>query len=104
MTQNLTARDEARTLHVKMEKLENTFLCDMWNILQRFHKTSTALQAVELDLCNAVNLISSLRDYVANLRDDFDNFESVAKNISPTVSQQYKVDTQRHRKRKKTSR
>lgn len=90
---------------MKMEKLENAFLCDMWNnILQHFHKTSAALQAAELDLCNAVDLISSLTDYVVNLRGDFDNFESVAKNMSPTVSQQYKVDTQRHRKRKKTSR
>lgn len=47
--------DEARTLYVKMDKLENAILCNMWNnILQRFHKTSIALQAVDLDLCTAV--------------------------------------------------
>ena len=99
--QNLTTRNEARALYMKMEKLENAFLCDMCNnILQHVHKTSTALQAVELDLCNAVTLISSLRDHLASLRDDFDKFESAAKDMSPTVSQHYKVDTQRQRKRK----
>ncbi|XDV19134.1 hypothetical protein PO909_024682, partial [Leuciscus waleckii] len=101
-TQCLTTRDEARTLYMKMDKLENAILCNMWNnILQRFHKTSTALQGVDLDLCNAVSLVSSLRDYVASLREDFDKFESDAKNMSPSLSQDYKVDTQRHRKRKK---
>lgn len=84
--QNLSAWYEARTLYVKMKKLEKAFLCNMWNnIVQRFHKNITALQAVELDLCNAVNLISSLRDYVASLRDDFDNFESDVSNCVPTL-------------------
>lgn len=80
----------------------NAILCNMWNnILQHFHKT--ALQGVDLDLCNAVSLVSSLRDYVASLREYFDKFESDAKNMSPSLSQVYKVDTQRHRKRKKQS-
>lgn len=85
-----------------MDKLENGILCNMWNnILQRFHKTSTALQGVDLELCNAVSLVSSLGYYLASLREDFDKFESDAKNMSPSLSQDYKVDTQRHRKRKK---
>ncbi|KAF3845791.1 hypothetical protein F7725_002869 [Dissostichus mawsoni] len=73
----------------------------MWNaILQRFQGVSAALQAVELDLCNAVDLVRSLREYVAGLRDQFDNFETAAKNMSPTVSEEYRADTQRKRKRK----
>ncbi|KAI4823366.1 hypothetical protein KUCAC02_011954 [Chaenocephalus aceratus] len=73
----------------------------MWNaILQRFQGVSAALQAVELDLCNAVDLVRSLREYVAGLRDQFDNFETAAKNMSPTVSDEYRTDTQRKRKRK----
>lgn len=56
-----------------MDKLENGILCNMWNnILQRFHKTSTALQGVDLELCNAVSLVSSLGYYLASLREDFD--------------------------------
>ena len=54
---------------------------------------------MELDLCNAVDLVRSLRDYVAGLRDQFDSFETAAKNMSPTVSEEYKADTQRKRKR-----
>ncbi|KAI4808568.1 hypothetical protein KUCAC02_000625 [Chaenocephalus aceratus] len=73
----------------------------MWNaILQRFQGVSAALQAVELDLCNAVDLVGSLREYVAGLRNQFDNFETAAKNMSPTVSDEYRADTQQKRKRK----
>lgn len=40
--------------------------------------TRIALQAVELNLCNPVNLVSSLRVYVASLQDDFEKFEGNA--------------------------
>lgn len=100
--QQLTPRDEASLLCKKMDKLEIAFLCNMWNtILQRFYKTSTTLQTVDLDLSVAVNLIRSLKDFVAELRNQFDTFE--AKQMSPTVSAVYKSDSQRQRKRKKRS-
>lgn len=73
----------------------------MWNhVLQRFQGTSVALQAVDLDLCNAVDLVRSLQEYIVGLRDEFDVFEAQAKAMSPTVSATYKQDTQRQRKRK----
>ncbi|OCT76249.1 hypothetical protein XELAEV_18031444mg [Xenopus laevis] len=74
LNQNLPTRDEAKSLCKKMEKLENAFVCVM-----------------------------SLKGYVAGLREEFDNFEKEAKEISSSVSQQYKVDKQRQRKRKKHS-
>lgn len=49
------------------------------------------------DLCHAVYLIGSLRDYVASLQDDFGNFECDARKHHLTVSQHYKVDTHTHR-------
>ena len=54
----------------------------------------TAAFPQDLDLCNAVSLVNSLRDYVASLREDFDKFENDAKNMSPSLSglQVYKVD------------
>ncbi|KAF3843389.1 hypothetical protein F7725_002238 [Dissostichus mawsoni] len=86
---NLSTREEARVLHKNMNKLEIALMCNMWNaILQRFQGVSAALQAVELDLCNAVDLVRSLREYVAGLRDQFDNFETAAKNMSPTITEQ----------------
>ncbi|OCT96519.1 hypothetical protein XELAEV_18008723mg [Xenopus laevis] len=76
----------------------------MWNnILSRFHKTNTALQAVDLDLSDATDLVRLLKAHVAGLREEFDNFEKEAKEISSSVSQQYKVDKQQQRKRKKHS-
>lgn len=52
----------------------------MWNnTLQRFQGVSIALQAVDLDLCTAVDLVGSLRGYVASLRDSFDAVENVVK-------------------------
>lgn len=99
--QNPTTQNDAWSLHKKMNRLETAFLCTMWNyVLQRFHGTSVALQAVDLDLCNAVDLVRSLREYIVGLRDEFDVFEDQAKAMSPTVSETYKQDTQRQRKRK----
>lgn len=56
-----------------MGKLENAFQHTAT------FSTSIPLQAVELNLCNTVNLVSSLRVYVASLRDDFEKFDSNAK-------------------------
>lgn len=77
------------------------FLCNMLNnILQRFHKTSTASQTVELDLCDAVDLTGSLRDYVANRRNSFDNFES----DTETCLRQCPDHIQQTQEKEKTSR
>uniref|UniRef100_A0A3B3WVG3 HAT C-terminal dimerisation domain-containing protein n=1 Tax=Poecilia mexicana TaxID=48701 RepID=A0A3B3WVG3_9TELE len=62
---------------------------------RRFEKASAALQSVELDLCTAVDLVGSLREYIGGLRDQFDRFESQAKKLSPTVSQAYRVTGRR---------
>ncbi len=66
--QHLTTHDEASRLSKKIDKLEIAFLCNMWNtILQRFYKTSTTLQTVDIDLSFAVDFIRSLRDFVVEL-------------------------------------
>lgn len=101
INQNVPTRNEARSIYKKMDKLEIAFLSKLWHcILQCFESASVALQAVNLDLCNAVDLVRSLRGYIASLHDQFDTFETQAKTMSPTVSQVYKEDTQRQRKRK----
>uniref|UniRef100_H3AN24 Uncharacterized protein n=1 Tax=Latimeria chalumnae TaxID=7897 RepID=H3AN24_LATCH len=72
--QNPNTRSDARSLHSKMDKLEIAFLCNFWNtILQRIQLTSKALQTVELDLVTAVNLVGSLKEFVASLRAQFDS-------------------------------
>lgn len=62
---------------------------------------SAATCSKNLDLSNAVALVGSLRDFIADLRDQFERFESTAKNMSSCVSQTYKTDIQRERRRKK---
>lgn len=100
--QNLSTRNEARVLSKQMDKLETALLCKYWNcVLQRFDATSTVKQNIELDLSKAVDLVASLRDFVAELRGQFDSFETAAKGMSPTISQAYKSDSQRKRTRKK---
>lgn len=93
-TQTADTRDEAKSLVKKMDKLETAFFSLLWNqILQRFQATSVALQTVDLDLVKAVSLIQSLKDYVQDLRGNFDEMEITAKRISTT--QQYKSDVTR---------
>lgn len=99
---NLSTRNEARMLAKQMDKLENALLSKYWNcILQRFDATSTVLQDIDLDLSKAVDLVASLKDFVAGLRNQFNSFETAAKEMSPTISQAYKSDSQRKRTRKK---
>lgn len=55
------------------------------------------------DLYNAVDLVRSLRDYVSGFCCHYDTFEEATKNMSPTVCQFYKTDTQRRRRWKQLS-
>lgn len=98
----MTTRSEAETLHNQMDNLEVAFLTTMWDaILRRFQHVSEYLQKVEMDLSQAHELISSLRDVISGLHDQFDMFEERAKKMSQSVTQNYKADTQRTRRRKK---
>lgn len=71
-SQNALTRDESRSLANKMNRLETAFLCILWNkVLQRIQTTSTILQKVDVDLVTAVDMLRSLSDFVAGLRDQF---------------------------------
>lgn len=76
------------------------FVANFWDvILDRFHATSMHLQKSDIDISVAAQLLSSLRDFVAGLRDQFEAFERAALNVTG-VSQSYKHNLQRKRKRK----
>uniref|UniRef100_A0A8C6WJK3 Zinc finger MYM-type protein 1 n=1 Tax=Neogobius melanostomus TaxID=47308 RepID=A0A8C6WJK3_9GOBI len=102
VNQNMSTRNEAQVLYRQMEKMETAFLCSLWNtILLRIQRTNTKLQEADLDLSTAVDMVASLRHFIAGLRDEFDRFESTAKELSPSVSDTYKADKDRLRRRKK---
>lgn len=93
-------RDEALSLSRKMGNLEFIILTEIWScILERIDKTSNYLQKETITLDVATNLFTSLfiTDFITNLRDTFDNFESSAKEKNPESD--YKDLSQRTRRR-----
>nr|XP_042894988.1 zinc finger MYM-type protein 1-like [Parasteatoda tepidariorum]XP_042895119.1 zinc finger MYM-type protein 1-like [Parasteatoda tepidariorum]XP_042899228.1 zinc finger MYM-type protein 1-like [Parasteatoda tepidariorum]XP_042901855.1 zinc finger MYM-type protein 1-like [Parasteatoda tepidariorum]XP_042906919.1 zinc finger MYM-type protein 1-like [Parasteatoda tepidariorum]XP_042909334.1 zinc finger MYM-type protein 1-like [Parasteatoda tepidariorum] len=91
-------RDEALSLSRKMGNLEFIILTEIWStILERIDKTSNYLQKETITLDVATNLLTSLYDFITNLRDKFDNFESSAKENNPESD--YKDLSQRTRRR-----
>ncbi|GBP54047.1 hypothetical protein EVAR_85350_1 [Eumeta japonica] len=91
-------RNEALSLSRKMRNLEFIILTEIWSsILERIDKTSNYLQKETITLDVATNLFTSLHDFITNLRDKFDNFESSAKEKNPESD--YKDLSQRTRRR-----
>lgn len=89
-------RQEADGLVRKMEQLEFGILTECWAvIMDRFYRTSTALQSADLDLNVAVDLIKSLIDYVTGLREEFDVFEQRGRLLA--VNSDYKEQSGRRR-------
>ena len=91
-------RHVADVLRRKMQQLEIGILAHFWfTLLTRFNETSMSLQSVELDLNNAVNLMKSLCEYVASLREQFQFFELEGKKLSGCSD--YKSASERNRGR-----
>ncbi|GBP36670.1 hypothetical protein EVAR_35256_1 [Eumeta japonica] len=91
-------RNEALSLSRKMRNLEFIILTEIWSsILERIDKTSNYLQKETITLDVATNVFTSLHDFITNLRDKFDNFESSAKEKNPESD--YKDLSQRTRRR-----
>lgn len=94
-------RSEASALCGKLDTLEIAFMAHFWDtILQRFQATSLQLQKHDIDIHTATQLLLSLRDFVAAQRDNFAFFEGSALTVTDSVSQDYRHDLQRTKKRK----
>ena len=91
------ARQEARGILSKLNTLENCILLVFWSVvMERFHQTSIKLQSTNMDLNEAVKLLWSLYNYVASLRDAFEDFEEKGKiNNGLENEPVYREDTQR---------
>uniref|UniRef100_H2YAG3 HAT C-terminal dimerisation domain-containing protein n=1 Tax=Ciona savignyi TaxID=51511 RepID=H2YAG3_CIOSA len=67
---------------LSMEKLETGILLELWScVLERFHKTSQALQDSKMTLNTATNLLQGLETFVQTLR-QFKEFEEKGKVLS----------------------
>jgi len=81
--EKLEGRLEATGLLRKMEQLEYGIVTCFWRaLLNRFNNVTTALQSPHLDLNNAVAVMRSLCEYVAEMRDQFDFYKEQGKELS----------------------
>lgn len=91
-------RNDAISLLKKMEKLEFLILTEMWSvILERIDKTNANLQKATMTMDVAINLLTSLVNLIDSIRNNFDEFESSAKEKYPDAD--YKDNSQRKRAR-----
>ncbi|XP_022160822.1 uncharacterized protein LOC111026937 [Myzus persicae] len=94
--QSAETKNEAQSLAKKMEKLETVILTETWNdLLGAINKTSLSLQNNTITMDVATKLFASLSEYISNARNNFDQYESAAKEINPNSD--YKDKFQRIR-------
>ena len=88
----------AQSLRDKLDTLETTFLTIFWNdILKRFNSVSKVLQRENMNLSTATKLLKSLKAFVTEKRNCFEDCESQAKEKSRVKNYQdsYKRTKQR---------
>uniref|UniRef100_H2YAF9 TTF-type domain-containing protein n=1 Tax=Ciona savignyi TaxID=51511 RepID=H2YAF9_CIOSA len=80
--EQLQTKQTAKGFILSMEKLETGILLELWScVLERFHKTSQALQDSKMTLNTATNLLQGLETFVQTLR-QFKEFEEKGKVLS----------------------
>jgi hypothetical protein len=98
--QSTDTRTEAARLEDKMNELEIGLMVVIWHeILDRFNATSLSLQQVEIDLLSVVKLYESLRIFVSQMRDRFDEIEEKAKSM--VIYDEYREIGKRKKRRRR---
>ncbi|CAG9790403.1 unnamed protein product [Diatraea saccharalis] len=86
-------RIEAQSLVKKMEKLETVLLTEIWNdILEIMNKTSLSLQNSTMTMDVVTKLYKSLISYVNNARNNFNQYETAAKEKNPDADYKDKFE------------
>ncbi|XP_076810277.1 uncharacterized protein LOC143453012 [Clavelina lepadiformis] len=76
-------KETARGFVSSMKKLETGILVEVWScIMERFHKTSQALQDSNMTLNKATNLLQGLQNFIQLLRPQFQTFEGRGQALS----------------------
>lgn len=90
---------EARGIRLKLERFETAVMTVFWGcLLDRINATSKKLQSVEIDITVVIELYEVLIHFVGETRNNFDEFENNAKELS--ISCEYERDFRRNKKRK----
>ncbi|XP_013773401.1 tachykinin-like peptides receptor 99D [Limulus polyphemus] len=107
MTENLskdfderqTVRNETTVLMNKMITLDIAFMTVFWYyIIRRFDAIGAKLQEKSFDLSTAIRLISSLKEYVNLLCEEFNRIEIKTHQLSNIVEEQLRNEISRKRK------
>ena len=89
---------EANSLNKKLDQLETALISIMWNdILQKINLINKSLQEAGIGICTVVKLYESLLSYFQAIRNNFDDYETQAKEL---VSSDYIQSSCRKRTRK----
>lgn len=86
MNEHAETKNEAMGLSNRLQTLEKVVLTELWAaILTQFNVVSVRLQSANLTLDVATRLIKSLSQYIHEIRDNFDIYETAAKLKLPDV-------------------
>ena len=95
--ETVECRRDASVVHGQMNKLDTSIMLVMWNIiLERIQKTNEALQKKGLALNTTVELLHSLKAFIADLRDRFDEVDE--KGMKNCSRKTYEEETRQVRK------
>lgn len=91
-------RNEAQSLAKKMAKFETALLTEIWNdLLGIMNKTSLSLQNSTITVDVVIKLYESLISYVNNARNNFDQYETAAKEKNQDAAYNDKFERNRIR-------
>ena len=92
-------KETARGFVISMEKLETGILLEVWScIMERFHKTSQAVQESKMTLNKATNFLCGLHDFIQVLRSQFQKFEGRGQVLSGCHHYTEKISRKKRRK------
>ena len=104
--QTVQTRHDAESISDKLNALEYAFMCLFWyDLLGRIHATNLSLQAIDLSLSCAIDLFSSLKSYILELRSEnkFKEYLEKAISFSEATCQEFRDERRRKIKRKKAA-
>lgn len=102
----MQTRHDAESISDKLNALEYAFMCLFWyDLLGRIHATNLSLQAIDLSLSCAIDLFSSLKSYILELRSEnkFKEYLEKAISFSEATCQEFRDERRRKIKRKKAA-
>lgn len=99
--QKSTTKNEAKALRRKLERFETAFMIVVWGyLLDRINAVNKALQKVEINVMEVIEMYDSLVALIESVRHKFEEYENEAKQIFVLEAPEYEADNKRKKTRK----